>query len=99
MNRKGLAIGFILLLIGISVIPITAQDIENPSGQTSRENWLYFGGDGPGNYTKIQDAIDNTSDEDNIFVYNGKYYENVNVTKSINMIFKKQREKKLETGT
>ena len=54
---KGLAVGLILLLIGTSVIPITAQDTEKLSQPTSRGNWLYVGGSGPGNYTRIQDRV------------------------------------------
>jgi len=54
----------------------------------SAGNTLYVGGSGPGNYTKIQDAIDNASDGDTIFVFNDSspYYENVVVDKSINLI-------------
>ena len=46
---------------------------------------LYVGGTGPGNYTKIQYAIDNASDGDTVFVYNGTYYENIEIDKSINL--------------
>ena len=46
-------------------------------------NTLYVGGSGPGNYSRIQDAIDNASDGDTIFVYNGIYYENLVIEKSI----------------
>jgi len=51
-------------------------------------NTLYVGGSGPGNYTKIQDAIDNASDGDTVFVFDDSspYYENVDVYKSINLI-------------
>lgn len=86
MNRKGLAVGLILLLIGTSVFPITAQNIEKSSQPASRGNWLYVGGSGPGNYTRIQDAIDNASDEDTVYVYKGTYFENVVVDRSINLI-------------
>jgi len=53
-----------------------------------RGKTLYVGGTGEGNYSKIQDAIDNASDEDTVFVYDDSspYYENVVVNKSINLI-------------
>ena len=47
---------------------------------------LYVGGSGPGNFSKIQDAIDNASDGDTVFVYSGSYYENVLINKSIRLI-------------
>jgi parallel beta-helix repeat protein len=86
LNRKVLAVGLILLLIGTSVIPVTARDIEKSSLPTSRGNWLYVGGLGPGNYTRIQDAIDNASYNDTIFVYNGTYRENIFINITINLI-------------
>jgi parallel beta-helix repeat protein len=49
-------------------------------------NTLYVGGSGPNNYTKIQDAIDDAVAGDTVFVYNGTYYENVVVEKSISLI-------------
>jgi parallel beta-helix repeat protein len=52
----------------------------------SNGNTLYVGGVGEGNYSKIQYAIDNATDGDTVFVYNGKYYENIEAEKSINLI-------------
>ncbi|MCX6671948.1 MAG: right-handed parallel beta-helix repeat-containing protein, partial [Euryarchaeota archaeon] len=83
MNRKGLAAGLILLLIGISVIPITAQNIEKSSQPSLRGNWWYVGGSGPGNYTKIQDAINHASWGDTVFVYSGVYYEKINIDRAL----------------
>jgi parallel beta-helix repeat protein len=47
-------------------------------------NTLYVGGSGPENYTRIQDAVDNASIGDTIFVYNSSspYYENIIITKN-----------------
>jgi hypothetical protein len=42
-------------------------------------NTLYVGGDGLGNYSNIQDAIDNAMDGDTVFVYNGTYNQNENI--------------------
>lgn len=85
MNRKILAVGIILLFVGTSIIPTIAQNTEEPL-PTSRGNWLYVGGSGPGNYTRIQDAIDNASDGDTVFVYSGVYNEQVSINKSINLL-------------
>lgn len=47
---------------------------------------LYVDDLGDGNYTRIQDAIDNASDEDTVHVYNGVYYENIRLYKPIKLI-------------
>jgi len=49
-------------------------------------NTLYVGGDGPENYTTINDAYDNASRGDTIFVYSGIYNEEVSLGKRINLI-------------
>jgi parallel beta-helix repeat protein len=72
MKLKWLAVGIILLFMGACIIPTTAQNIEKTS-LISRGNWLYVGGDGAGNYSRIQDAIDNASDGDIVYVYSGIY--------------------------
>ena len=53
----------------------------------SPHNTLYVGGTGPGNYTKIQDAIDNASNGNTVFVYedSSPYNENLKVDKSITL--------------
>ena len=47
--------------------------MDKPSLATSSGNWLYVGGSGPGNYSVIQDAVDNASDGDTVYVYHGIY--------------------------
>ncbi len=59
-----------------SNIPIT------PSLQ-SKGVILYVGGSGPGNFSKIQDAIDNASEGDSVFVYSGLYEETLFIDHSI----------------
>jgi parallel beta-helix repeat protein len=76
MKKKWLAVGIILLFMGTCINPANAQDTEKPP-PASRGNWLYVGGSGPGNYTKIQDAINDSSDGGTVFVFNGTYYENL----------------------
>ena len=46
-------------------------------------NILYVGGSGEGNYTRIQDAINNASDGDIIIVYPGIYKEHLVIEKAI----------------
>ena len=84
---KTLVIGIIFLLIGMSTIPSIAIDTDKKSSMLISEgNTLYVGGSGEGNYTSIQDAIDNASDGDNVFVYNGTYIENNVLSVSIELI-------------
>ncbi len=49
---------------------------------------FYVGGSGPDNYTKIQDAVDNASSSDTVFVFGNAspYHENIVVDKSIFLI-------------
>lgn len=86
MKRKCLVIGIILFFITTSIIPSFAQVCENPlrSGGT----WLYVGGDGPGNYTTIRDAIHASSDGDTVFVYDDSspYNENISIVHSIKLL-------------
>ena len=49
-------------------------------------NTLYVGGSGPGNYSRIQDAINDAQAGDTIYVYRGLYKENLWVDKTINLI-------------
>jgi parallel beta-helix repeat protein len=97
---KGFTVGIILLFVGTCIIPTIAQDVEKASTPFSRGNWLYVGGSGPGNYTKIQDAIDNASDGDTVFVYDDSspYYENLFVNKSIQFFGEKKETTIIDAG-
>jgi parallel beta-helix repeat protein len=81
--RNVLAVGIMVLFIGAEIIPSAAQD-------ERKGDFLYVGGSGPGNYTKIQDAVDNASDGDTVFVFSGLYYENVIVDKAIRLLGESQ---------
>lgn len=85
---KGLVLGIIVIFVGFSFnLSVFGIIIEEKSiSPLSDGNTFYVGGSGPGNYSRIQDAINDSSNGDTIFVYNGTYYENVVVDKSINLI-------------
>ncbi len=88
--RREIVLGIIVIFIGTCVISSMGAIIEKNNNSplicmNSQETILYVGGSGPNNYTKIQNAIDNASDGDTIFVYDysSPYYENIVVYKSI----------------
>ena len=84
--RKGVAFAVVLLFIGMAIIPSTdTTDVKKSTMPTLNGNTLYVGGSGPGNYTKIQDAIDNASDGDLIYIYSGTYYESLSLRKSLTL--------------
>jgi len=60
------------------------------------ENILFVGGDGAGNYTKIQDAIDDSNEGDTVFVYSGVYFEYITINKSINLIGEEKNTTKID---
>ena len=85
---KILALGIVFLFLGIGdVSALNINPIKKPTS-IYYGSWLYVGGSGPGNYSNIQDAIDNASDGDTIFVYNGIYElaGTIIINKSIELI-------------
>jgi len=80
--KKCLVVGIIISILTPCLFSVTAQNNEKTLLPTSNGNWLYVGGSGPGNYTKIQDAIDNTSVGDTVFIYSGTYNETIVIKKN-----------------
>ena len=92
MHRKGLVIGILILMLGVNIGSTFAGDVDvkTMSSVGFDGNTLYVGGSGPGNYSSIQGAIDDTVDGDTVFVYSGVYDDYnpdflgcVNINKSI----------------
>lgn len=79
MKRAGVMIVSMFVMstffVAVTILPEPAR------GAT-----LYVGGAGPGNYTTIQGAIDDASDGDTVYAFNGTYYENVKINKTISLI-------------
>jgi parallel beta-helix repeat protein len=89
---KIVAIGIFFLFLGMNFAPALGQIIEKQPTSVSDDKWWYVGGNGPGNFSVIQDAVDNASDGDTIFVYHGIYnqswtsYQIVDIFKSITLL-------------
>jgi parallel beta-helix repeat protein len=88
MNRKVAATWLSLAMI-FGLVVILVEVAPSTKGSTI----IYVDdepGEGPGNpaenFTRIQDAINASNDGDTIFVYNGMYYENIIVNKTINLM-------------
>ena len=79
MKKKLIGI-FICMLLIATVLPVSGKVLlERTSNPASSGDTLYVGGSGPGNYSTIQEAIDNATYLDTIFVYSGTYYEHVKI--------------------
>jgi len=76
-----------------------AQLILLPLGK-QKGSILYVGGSGPGNYSGIQNAIDNASDGDTVFVYDDSspYYENIVVEKNVTLMGEQQESTIIDGG-
>jgi parallel beta-helix repeat protein len=77
-----------MLMIVSTVVPVSATTVSEKTSQPmTMGNILYVGGSGPNNYTKIQNAVDNASDGDIVFVYDDSspYKENVTISQSLTM--------------
>jgi parallel beta-helix repeat protein len=86
-RNKAVFIGIVFLLI----FPILFGDTIATKAsifQDSQTKILYVGGAGPGNYSRIQDAIDNASDGDVVFVYDDSspYTEKIWVNVSLSLL-------------
>jgi nitrous oxidase accessory protein len=86
--RKGLVFGITLLFVTASIVSALNANPSSNSTSAKLGNWLYVGGSGPGNYTKIQDAINDSSDGDTVFVYDDSspYNEAITIYTSIRLL-------------
>ena len=98
--KKIVGILVCMLLIATALTVSGNVLLERTSISTSLGNTLYVGGSGPGNYSTIQKAIDNASDNDTVFVYDDSspYYENITIMKSINLIGENRETTIIEGG-
>ncbi len=88
MKMKYIVVLICMLLIA-TVLPVSGSVmVERTPISTSLGDTLYVGGSGPGNYSTIQEAIDDSTDGDIVFVYDDSapYYEHIVVNKSIMLV-------------
>jgi len=79
------------LFLGLAFIPMFSASQEGKSSgivvlRNYNGNTLYVGGNGPGNYSRIQDAVDNASEGDTVFVFHGIYHEAVVIPLQLKLI-------------
>ena len=88
--NKGIVLGIIFLFVMMNFTSISGFQTNNQIIKSSgKGDVLYVGGSGPGNYSIIQDAINDAVDGDTVFVYDDSspYYEwDILIDKTINLI-------------
>lgn len=75
----------LLVVLVLSSIPIAVcyDNLDELLSINPKRDTFYVGGSGQGNYTKIQDAINESNDGDTIYVFNGTYTENIKLDKRL----------------
>ena len=84
--KKLLVVGVIVLFLGLAIAPSINADVKQITVPTAKGDTLYVGGNGTGNYSKIQDAINDSSEGDTVYVYEGIYYERVRINRTITFL-------------
>jgi len=79
---------FIILFVGVNVSGGFVKESKDISSVNLDGTILYVGGIGVNNYTSIQDAVDDASNGDIVFVYDDSspYQEHVEIRKTITLI-------------
>ncbi|MCK4613238.1 MAG: right-handed parallel beta-helix repeat-containing protein, partial [Thermoplasmata archaeon] len=81
-----LALGMLMLLSSLGALVSIQRGTVGARPDRGEVRTWYVDGDGNAEYVKIQDAIDTAGEGDTIRVWEGTYYENVVVDKSIDLI-------------
>jgi len=86
-------ISFFIIIFFTATI-ILPHSLSSTSLDTSlyQSTILYVGGSGPGNYSTIQQAINDANHGDVIFVFSGIYHENIAIDHSIKLFGEEQQD-------
>jgi len=105
-RTRWIAIGILIFIGTASLAPFvtsaaqhhdrTWNEFSISPADSPRRQTLYVGGSGPNNYSKIQDAVDNSSDGDSIYVYQGIYYEHVLINKKVTLVGETRDQTKID---
>jgi parallel beta-helix repeat protein len=96
ITQKNIAVVLLILCVCLNMFPVSVgqqKEIKIVVSEDYSGNILYVGGSGSNNYTKIQDAINDSQNGDTVFVYNDSspYYERIFINKSISLIGEDQQ--------
>jgi len=98
LMKLGVVCLVMMLIAAVNTISSTTK--KDRSSMMKDGHILYVGGSNPGNYSKIQDAIDNASQGDIVFVYDDSapYYENIAINVPIHLIGENRNTTSIEGG-
>jgi len=90
----------VIFLLGVGCCSCSSALSKDRSISMNNGQMLYVGGSGSGNYSRIQDAVDNASDGDTVFVYDDSapYYESITIRIQIHLLGENRNTTSIEGG-
>jgi len=86
MSKRTIGVIAIICVVVVAAICIYVLSYSKDANVQNDKKSHFVSIDGEGNYSSIQEAIDSASDNDILFVSSGTYFENIEITKSIELI-------------
>lgn len=82
MRLRRIFLAFLIILCLLSTLSLTGHKL---SVKAQARTWT-VDDDGPADFSRIQEAVNNASSGDTVFVHEGTYNESVEISKSISLI-------------
>jgi parallel beta-helix repeat protein len=97
-TKLGVVCLFMMLIAGANTV--SSSKMKDRPSMTNEGHVLYVGGLNPGNFSTIQDAVNNASEGDTVFVYDDSapYYENIVISVPIHLIGEDRNTTSIEGG-